>query len=191
MMSRGVPDAAPRQASIPAPAEHPAAPVAPPADRPQMAPQALEMTRFAPEKGAPSEASDEARPGRDRSRGPAGAKRGHQAVAAPIDGPRTAPQAPENIDSAPGNGGTPVAASGDGAEHAPPPANPIERPHRRIGRPEPLGGTRDGRLHGPRRPGRRQTGEFPDSARRRGGLLSRSRSSQPSVRVSKIRSGSI
>jgi hypothetical protein len=58
-ISRGLPDAAPRQAFVPAPAQDPAARCAARGspDRPEMAPQALEMTRFAPEKGAPSEVS--------------------------------------------------------------------------------------------------------------------------------------
>ncbi len=120
------------QRAVHAPSEDAGAPVAPPADRPEMAPQALEKMEFAPGNGAASEAlggADEAAPQAPETPRPArpedaGAGFSDEALAPPVaapppdpaphapscDGPQMAPQAPEKIESAPENGRAPAAA---------------------------------------------------------------------------------
>ena len=93
-----------------------------PADRPEMAPQALENTKSAPENGAVPVAF--AVPARAGSQNAVGAGVSGEACEAPVAapprsgpapdapsfaGPEMAPQATENIEFAPGDGGSPAA----------------------------------------------------------------------------------
>jgi hypothetical protein len=86
---RRSPDAASerRQASILAPAQDAEALGAPPANRPEMAPQALETTGFAPEKDAFANALDEAVAARDGSQNDLGAGLLDEAYAPPVAAP--------------------------------------------------------------------------------------------------------
>ncbi len=185
-VSRRFPDAAPEcePAFVLASAEDADAPVAPAADRPKMAPQEPEKMEFAPEKGAVPDGLDAAAPARQgppapperenaqsMSRDDAGAKSSDESFAAPAassprparapdaapgDGPQTAPQEPEILESAPGNGASAVSAEArDGASpnedaiasgrdafpFALPPASRIELPPQAIETPEPAAAT--------------------------------------------------
>jgi hypothetical protein len=114
------------QALVPAPPQDREPTGAPPADRPEMAPQALEKIESAPEKRAAPNAR-EAAPRADENAGsarrdgvgakssnealpPAAAPRSEPASAGPCAGAEMAPQTIENIESAPGNGGSPAEA---------------------------------------------------------------------------------
>ena len=172
-------------------------PAAPPAIRPAVAPRALENMESAPENVALPNAYEAAplQPENVHSvradDGEAEAFNGAFPPAAeppPSDpapttlcvGAEMAPQASENTDSAPGNGGTPAAnepsqepfppgdAFAPGAaspDKAPPPANPIEQ------QPMEMEGVHIcGPGPRPRGPGELQTDENPVSPQRRGGL---------------------
>ena len=128
-----------------------AASAAPTSMRPEMAPQTLEKAKFAPENVALPDAFEaaplEAENARSAQADDAGVEASDDAVppAAQSDPPRagaqTAPQAVENIDSAPGTDSAMAEASPSGEpsphagafasgaaspEETPPPANPIE-----------------------------------------------------------------
>ena len=127
---------------------------APPAHRPETAPQALENMESAPEKGAAPAAPDDAVVTRDGPQRGIGAELPDESLAPPVAGraPRAgaqmAPQVIEKIDSTPENGGNPAAtaeekpaqadgfAGGDAARRAPAPAGAIELPQETIAWPE-------------------------------------------------------